>query len=248
MSRSSIRRAGSLVLAAWLAAACAATPTPEPTPPASPTLVRVAATDLGESLARDLADAYRAVRPDVVVLAEPGAPTPDLVIGADLGLTSAGFRTPLGSTRLAPYVAADFAAPELSAGQLAGLLDGSIADWAQVTGPPGAVTVVTRETGTEAAAVVAARLGVAALSPQARIAPSWDAARVILAQTPGAIGYLPVAEADAGLRALTSTEAWSIALEARAPVEPAGAARDFLVWVQSPAGQVVVGRRHSVLP
>lgn len=247
MSRRSTWRLRALgVVVVWAATACAVAPTGTPTPPPTPAVVRVAASDLAASLVADLAAAYRSERPDVVVVLEPlGADTSEIEIGADLGRVPSGFRTPLGATALAAVVAADFSAPPLSDRQLAALLSGTVEDWSQLGGPPGAVTVFARDRDTEAAAVVAARLGLAALSPQARLVPSWVDLRVAVAQTPGAIGILPLPETDTSVTVVATVDLGSVAIEARALNEPTGAARDFLAWAQSPAGQAIVAQRHE---
>ncbi len=231
--------------------ACTARPTGTPTPPATPAIVRVATTDLGETLMADLVVGFHAAQHDVVVLVEPtasdGAP-PDLIVAADRGVSSAGFRTPLGGTTLVPVVASSFAAPEVSEAQLGALLSGAIVDWSQVGGQAGSVVVVSRDAGAESSALLAERLGVAALVPEARLVPDWPTARLVIAQTPGALGLLPKAEVTADVRVLTAGSALTVTLEARANAEPTGPARVFLAWAQSPQGQAVVAKRHVALP
>ena len=231
--------------------ACTAPPTGTPTPPATPAIVRVATSDLGETLVADLVAGFHEAQRDVVVVVVPIAPDaapPDLIVGADRGVSSAGFRTPLGGTTLVPVVASSFAAPEVSAAQLGALLSGAIADWSQVGGSAGSVVVVSRDSGAESAALIAERLGVAALVPEARLVPDWPTARLAIAQTPGALGLLPKAEITTDVRVLSAGPALTVTLEARASAEPSGPARAFLAWAQSPEGQGVVAKRHAALP
>ncbi len=238
-----------LSLGLLLLTGCASPARETATPAATPIVLRVGASDVGESLARDLADGYRAVRSDVVILVgASGSADSVLAIQADRGATSAAFRTPLGGVTLVPAVASGFPAPGLSVGQLAALLTGEIVDWSQVGGPAGAVVVVSRDSASEGATLAAERLGVSGLVADARLVPDWAAARQTIAQTPGAIGILPAAEVDATLRAVQTDMALTVGVEAQAAQSPTGAAYDFLAWAQSPAGQAVVDRRHDPLP
>lgn len=242
----------SLVALALIALALTGCATPSretPTPAPTPVVLRVAADDLGESLALDLADGYRSVRSDVVVVVVT-AGTSDAVfdVVADRGASSAPFRTPLAQVALVPAVATGFAAPALSSTQLAALLEGTVVDWSQLGGQPGSIAVVSRDPGSVGAAILMERLGVSALAPETQLAPDWAATRLLIAQTSGAIGILPAAEVDSTVKAVPLDRAITVALEADAAQAPTGPAYDFLAWAQSPAGQVVVDRRHDPLP
>ena len=242
------RRVVALALLAQALTGCA-TPTREtPTPAPTPVVLRVAADDLGESLARDLADGYRSVRSDVVVVVVTDPADAAFEINADRGASSAPFRTPLAQVTLGPVVATDFTAPALSSAQLKALIDGTIDDWSQLGGQPGLTAVVSRDPGSVGGAIAMERLGVSALAPDTQLAPDWAAARLLIAQTVGAIGILPASEVDSTVKAVPLDRTITVSLEAVASQTPTGPAYDFLAWAQSPAGQVVVGRRHVPLP
>lgn len=243
------RRVVALALLAQALIGCATPPRETPTPAPTPVVLRVAADDLGESLARDLADGYRSVRSDVVVVVVSfDATDAALEIVADRGTSSAPFRTPLGAVALVPVVAASFPAPALSSAQLKAVLDGTIDDWSQLGGQPGAIATVSRDPGSIGAAITSERLGVTALAPETQLAPDWATARLLIAQTSGAVGILPESEVDATVRSAPLDRAITVSLEAVASEMPSGPAYDFLAWAQSPAGQVVVDRRHDPLP
>ena len=229
-------------------AACAAPTRETPTPAPTPIVLRIAADDLGDSLARDLADGYRSVRPDVVVVVVTDPADAALAITADRGASSAPFRTPMGAVALVPAVATGFTAPTLSTAQLAAILEGTIDDWSQLGGSPGSIAVVSRDAASVGAALSMERLGVSALAPETQLAPDWAATRLLIAQTSGAIGVLPASELDATVKAVTLDRAITISLEAVASQTPSGPAYEFLAWAQSPAGQDVVGKRHMPLP
>lgn len=244
-----VRRWGvALGLSALVLAGCATPSRETPTPAPTPVVLRIAADDLGDSLARDLADGYRPVRADVVVVVVTDPVEAALTINADRGASAAPFRTPLGAVALVPVVAAGFTAPALSAAQLAAILDGTINDWSQLGAQPGSIAVVSRDPGSVGAAIAAEQLGVTALAPETRLAPDWAGVRLLITQTPGAIGILSSAEVDSTVKIVSLDRAITVSLEAVASQTPSGTAYDFLAWAQSPAGQAVVGKRHTPLP
>lgn len=203
---------------------------------------------MGESLARDLAEAYREVRPEVTLLIVPATELDaQALIAAEIEPAGSGFRSPLGGVTLVPAMAAAAAPPTLSAAQLAAVLSGEVEDWAQVGGSPGPITVVTRESESEAERLITQRFGLGVAPPTARVAPGWAASRALISGTDGAIGVLPSPEIDATLRVLSTSLSIMIGLEARAANEPTGVVRDWLAWAQSPAGQSVVAERHIPL-
>lgn len=243
---------GSPLLAGLLMAALAAcaAPTPEPTP----VTFTLAATELAAPLAQDLADAYRAAEPGrlpVVTVVPQSALAAELAAGrADLAFTAspaAGqFATPLGYAPLAVVVHRDNPLAGLSLAQVRALFAGQAADWAQVGGAAGPAQAVTREAGSDGAqAFQAAALGEAVITPNALVAPTWAAMRTLVGESAGALGYLPRSELDGSVKALSLETELQALIVATAPAEPAGAARDFLAWAQSEAGQAVVAQRHQ---
>jgi phosphate transport system substrate-binding protein len=246
------RRRLAHVLAVMALAACAA-PTPEPTP----VTFTIAATELAAPLAQDLADAYRAaapgslpivtITPQTALAAELAAGRADLAFTAQpLGAEAGQFATPLGYAPLAVIIHRDNPLAVLSLAQVRALFAGQIADWAQVGGAAGPVQAVTREAGSDGAqAFQAAALGEAEVTLNALVAPTWAAMRTLVGESAGALGYLPRSELDNSVKALSlEAELWAL-IAATAPAEPAGAARAFLAWAQSEAGQAVVARRHQ---
>lgn len=249
--RARVRQLG-LALAVMLGGACAAPPTPA----ATPVTLTIAATDLTAPLVQDLAAAYRAAIP-AVVIAIHLVPQTELAVEvatgrAALGLTTqtaAGpFVTPIGAAPLHLVIAAGPPLPALSRAQARGLWAGQITDWAQVGGPAGPVQIVTREAGADAALAWLDALDAPAAAPNAWIAPTWAAMRELVGQTPGAVGYLPASELDASLQAVPLDAPLMAPVAAVALTEPTGPARDFLAWAQSPAGQAVVSQRHLTWP
>ena len=245
-----------------LLAACA---TPTATPPPTPALVRVLATDLTEPLALDLALVYAADNPAVVVaptLAAADTLAASLQAGqADLALTvtpdPALFGTPLGYVPLTVVVNPANPLDRLPLATAQALFAGQVTDWALAGGDSGPVAVMARAPDSEAGRAWAGQLWSApaegTITPNARLAPTWDAMRALVAADPQAIGYVIGPALDDTLKplALTGADGQAVTLQmlvvAVAVGEPAGAARGWLAWAQSADGQAVVAQRHSPL-
>jgi ABC-type phosphate transport system substrate-binding protein len=221
-----------------LLAACAAPPSPTPIP------LRLAATDLAAPLLSDLVHAYTSANPNVavVVSAESAATSYDLALTSTP--ESAPFATPLGYVPLSAVVQPGHPIAALSLAQVREIFAGRITDWAQVGGAPGAIQVIAREDGSDGARAMASA-ALNGVTPNAFLAPTWEAMRTLVAQNPGALGYLPAPEIDETVRQITLDVELRALIVAVAPDEPEGAARDFLAWAQSEAGQVVVAQRYE---
>jgi phosphate transport system substrate-binding protein len=247
-----------LILAALAATAACATATVPPPP--TPALLRVAVTDLTEPLLLDLAAAYAEANPRVS-LAPSLAREADLAARlqsgrSDLALTTSPdpqlFATPLGYVPIRLVAHPSNPLETLSLAQAQGLFSGGITNWAQVGGREGQVQAVTRPTDGDAAQALAQTpIGPLTVTVNARVAPTWDAMREIVAQNPNALGYLIAPRLDTGLKPLTVTGPdgaplnLRLLIAAQASQSPTGSARDFLAWVQSPEGQAAVARRHD---
>lgn len=230
------RRILTALLALTLAACgSASTSTPE--------TLRLAATDLAAPLLNDLIAAYAATHPDVGLAAviEPGA-SYDLLLTVQSEADS--FATPMGYVSLALVVNPQNPLSAVSVAQAREMFAGRITDWAQVGGAPGVVVPVAREDTSEAAQIFIAQ-GFETITLNALVAPTWDAMRAHVAQTPGALGYLPLPEVDASVRTLALDVTMRVLIVAAAPTEPTGAARDFIAWAQSEAGQAAVAQMYE---
>ena len=248
--RRSLNLAGLMVILGWLASACRPAPTP------APVSLHVAATDLAAPLLADLAQSYAAARPQTPLLAVTAPLSTlagDLAAGrADLALTTTNapdqFATPLGSVVLIIIVNPANPLSQLSASQVRAVFAGQVTDWAQVGGPAGVIQVVSREDHSDGAEAFG-RLALAGTPPtlNALVAPSWAAMRDAVSQNPNAIGYMPAPEIEAGVRPVNLDQPLRALIVAAAPQAPTGAAREFLAWAQSPAGQEVVAQRYEAV-
>jgi phosphate transport system substrate-binding protein len=248
-----------LLLTALLLTLCASCTSPTLIPRPTPALVRVTATDLTWPLLLDLSAAYGTVNLNVAVApsrALDAALAGMLAAGqTDLALTTAPdpklFATPIGYLPFQVVVHPSNTLTMLSLAQAQALFDGRITDWSQVGGPAGPVQVVARGTGGDAArAFGATAMGPFTVTANALLAPTWDAMHDLVGQNPGSIGYLISPKLDASVKTIAlaggdgAPAALRVLAVAVAVNDPAGAARDFLAWAQSPAGQAVVARRN----
>lgn len=216
--------------------------------------MRVAATDLTAPLLSDLMAAYADATPGVTLsptVVPLSTLNSDLAAGrADLALVTSPdanlFATPLGYVSMAVVVNPANVLASLSAAQVPTIFAGRVTDWAQVGGSSGEIQVVSREDASDAARA----FGVSALSgtlptPNALVAPNWEAMREAVSQNPNAIGYLPLPELDATVKPVSVDAEWRALIVAVAAREPIGPARDFLAWAQSEEGQKAVGERYQ---
>jgi phosphate transport system substrate-binding protein len=236
-----------------LLAACS--PQPLPAPPATPAIVRVAASDLTGPLLFELnreyagANAEAVVAPRVLPAAllaqalQAGEAELALMVEPPEGL----FATPVAYVRLAVVAHPSNPVRELDAAQVRDLFTGRLPEWASVGGA-GAVQVVARPKGSDAGSFFE-RVALAGAAPagDALAAPSWPAMRELVAAEPGALGYLPLHEVDDSVKILEVPLDLRLLIVAAAVAEPHGPARDFAAWAQSPQGQQVVAREYEPL-
>src|SRR6185503_15274173 len=81
----------------------------------------------------------------------------------------------------------------------------------------------------------------------ALLAPSWAAMREVVGDDTNTIGYLPRAEVDSAVKVLSVDVDLHTLISAMCATEPSGPARDFVAWLQSPAGQAVVAQRYLAI-
>jgi phosphate transport system substrate-binding protein len=221
-----------------------------------PLALRVEASDLAAPLLADLAQAYAATSPRVSLETATwplSTLADDLAAGrADLGLAATQapgqFATPLGYVAFAVIVNPANPVSRLSASQLRDIFAGRTSDWGQVGGQSGLIQVVSREDASDAA-VAFGRAALAGTPPtlNALVAPTWAAMREAVGQNSNAIGYLPLPEVEPSVKPVALDEDLRTLIVAVAPQSPTGAARDFLAWAQSEAGQAVVGLHYDMV-
>ncbi len=146
---------------------------------------------------------------------------------------------------------------ELTSGQLRGIVDGSITNWSEIGGPDLAINLLVREPGSGPRDVLSQRIMANALpSGLARIAASDSYMQQEILANPGSIGYTMMGNARSETLSLDGRRATKETVTDQSyplttpiyivtPAEPGGPLRDFLAWVQSPAGQAVLGEKYG---
>ncbi len=226
-----------MILIAALIAGCgsAPIPTPTPTPP-----VRVVTTASASPFVRGATDrTVTGTTPFVITLA---ASNPDLMAAATrepvIGITlyfppeSALWATPLGEESIAVVVNPAGTIHELTLSQVQDIYAGRAPEWAAAV----------REEGDDSRLAFEA-MALRGVKPAATtvVAPSPEAMLNFVASTPNGIGYLPLRWVNESVKPVmvdgrlpTDSEYGLKALiVAAAQEEPTGAARDWLVKIQS---------------
>lgn len=239
-------RPGYWLVGIALAACAQATPTLAPEP------ARVAVTDLAAPLVADLVATYRSVGATPSVSVIPLSSLTDelqagrVVLAVTASPSPEHFATPIALASFAVVVHPRNPVARLSLAQVRAIFAGEVVDWAQVGGGSGVMVVVTREPNSDGALAFASAAGIEVAPPaSARLAPTWAAMRELVAESPGAIGFVPVPELSGEVKVVELDAELRALLVATALSEPTGPARDFLAWAQSEAGQRVVAQRFE---
>ena len=200
--------------------------------------------------------------------AESGRPAPRFIVGNDetllTDLEQGGFDAvivhdlPPGNPHWFSPVALDglvfFTHPDvgignLSASQIQAIYGGSIVNWISVGGPDLPIKLYGREAGSGASELLQSRIMEnVPLSSLTQIVPGDEYIRQAVASEPGADGPGVVQFEGFGAEIETVAEQ---SYPLTTPIyfvskdEPKGALREFLAWLQSPDGQIVLGENYG---
>lgn len=181
--------------------------------------------------------------------------------------SAALWAAPIGYDGLAIIVHAGNPVAALMIEQVRQIFQGRITSWDEVGGLPLPITIVAQAPNTEFSQVFQAQvMDGQRITPSARLALSNARMIDLVAQTPGAIGYVSLAALDDRVRAVpldygstpiapTRATVSSGAYPLRTPIVVVGLAapdehsiyREWFAWMQSAAGQAIVGRRYGTL-
>ena len=171
--------------------------------------------------------------------------------------------TPFARVGLAIVVHPQNGLPGLTMIQLQKLFQGQVEDWATWGGLPGTPEIISREEGAGAYAFFQSRaMRETRVTLTALLAPSTEAVLQAVGEEPLAVGYLSTAGIDGRVRPLAiegvppTSETINSGLypltrdlHVMTMEEPQGAARDFIQWLLSPAGQeILTAQRFQVPP
>ena len=239
----------SLLLLIITVAACEPLPSQPHQPPAPSPLLRIGLSD-GAGAMADLLTAYDAV-PIQFVLANEETLFTDLASGQlDAVLAYAApsdemWLSPVAVDGLVVIVHPDSPIDALSRGEVAGLFAGDGAD----------VTLYSRERGAGAQMLFEQRvMAERRLDVNAVVLASDGGMITAVSQDKNGIGYSMMSGLSPAVKAVAidnitpspatvaaQTYPLTAPLYAIAPAEPTGALRDFVAWLQSDAGQAVIG-------
>lgn len=233
--------------------ACAPQPltvTPEPV------TLRLVLSDACAETAQALARAYHLQKPWVAIQMEvfndaqalerleAGAADAIALIGADTDIPL--WTHPFAEDALAIIVHPAVPVEGLTLAELREVLRGRVSEWPD--GTP--IQVVSREAGAGTLSLIQASvLGNRDLTLTARVVVDDRRVTSLVAQTSGAIGYVPLSRVPPEVRRLTlegqppaPTADYPLAYACRwaTRAEPTGALRDWLQWTAGPQGQSIV--------
>ncbi len=183
----------------------------------------------------------------------------------DAGLWAA----PIGQDGIAVIVHAATLTPALTLDDLRRIFQGQIATWADLGGTDQPITIVSRDSGADTRHIFEALvLGDHKPALGARLALSSQSVVDIVGSTPGAVGYVSMAFLTDSVRAVplaghsgepsylpTPATVSQDLYPLRAPVLVVGLQapgdqdvyRDWFAWMQSSAGQMIVGQHYGTL-
>lgn len=153
--------------------------------------------------------------------------------------------TPLGSEAIAVVTHGDNPVDDLTRSELVQIISGQITSWEPWTEESTPLEVVFPIAGDEMRSRFLDQLSSGVrLSPNARLAADPAMVAEFVADTPGRIGIMPFSLVDSslnlvridGLRPDDEDYPFNIQILAIAPEEPAGAVRQWLVWLQDHLG------------
>jgi phosphate transport system substrate-binding protein len=260
-----------IVVVAFTLVSCSSQLLPAATPTSNTAVLRLYATTPVVPLVTELTTTYTQRYPTITFDVSSGnyGAVVERVAGDDnayfisnhLPADSPLWAAPIGQDGVAVIVHPSNPIPGLTTGILREIYQGRVADWREVGGSGGNITVISREDGSGTRAefeqlVMGARHTTAA----AQIAPSSAAMVSSVARLPGSIGYVSMSYLGRNVRAVPIAGV-PISLETVAdntyPLrstlfvvgtrEPEGDFRAFIGWLQSPEGQAVVARRAAPL-
>jgi hypothetical protein len=184
----------------------------------------------------------------------------DAIMTHHIPVGSPGWFNPVALDGLVIVVHPDNPVQNLSLGEVQALFNGRITNWSALGGPNQPIHLISREAGAGTRAVLQQRvMAEQRISINALIQSDDEALLTAVATDPNAIGYSMMGTAvSANVKRLTldgvaptpattanQTYPLTVPLYFLAPTEPQGELRGFLAWLQSDAGQTVVGEVYG---
>lgn len=267
---SPVKLLGAGLLLAWaLLVACRQSPPPPPTiTPVAPDTIRLGISEGAAPFAGLVTAAYATVAPDTDLQIITGNNTTlqtdltnhilDAILVYHLPPETDLWFNPVALDGLALVVPPAHPVTELSGEEARAIFNGRLTTWSAIGGPEQPITLLSRETGSDAYLLFTERLmGSQRLAITARVTAGDATLRQAVTSTAGAIGYSFMAAAEevrplaldgvSPTPATVATQAYPLTapLYVAAPAEPTGALRAWIAWIQSAEGQSVIGERYG---
>jgi phosphate transport system substrate-binding protein len=259
-----------LAILALTLASCSSQFVPASTPTSGVATLRVYATGAALPLLNDLIFYYSRANPTITFDVESGNYQVMLERlmqgGAPFLLTNhlaseSLWAAPLGQDGIAVIVHPSNPISGLTTEQLRRIYQGHVGNWRDVDGPDMEVVVVSREDGSGTRAEFERLvMGARRTARSAQIAPSSAAMVASVSRQPGSIGYVSMSYVDETVRAalvdgveLTPDTVYHNIYPLRSTLyiaglnEPQDYYLNFIAWIQSQEGQMVVGQRYAPL-
>lgn len=259
-----------IVIMALTLVSCTSRGAPADTPDSQNQPLRLYATTATLPLARQLTNAYMLVNPSVTFDVIAG--NFDAIYERVKADQNSYFLTnhlpsepiwaaPIGQDGIAVIVNPQNPVQALTRQQIFDIYRGNIGSWQDVGGDDREIIVYSREDGSGTRAEFERLLiGDDAITRLAVIAPSSDAMIDAVGREVGAVGYVSMSYLDSRVRALAvegvlpspqtvadNTYPLRSILYIAGLTEPVMHYRAFIFWIQSPAGQQIIGRRYAPL-
>jgi len=251
--------------------ACETMPAPPSviTPTAPPTTLRIGLTDSAAELMALTAEPFEAAYPQTAVqfttannrtlLADLETGQFDAVLVHHIPATTGMWFNPVALGGLVIIVHSDNPVSRLDSAEIQAIFNGRITNWSSVGGFDRLVEVVGREQGAGSRALFGERIMLEQrISITAQVVSNNTQMIEIVAGNPAAIGYSMMGAVGPDVKALavdgtaatpetTAEQSYPLTtpLYFVSPAEPTGDLRAFLAWLQSEAGQMVIGEKYG---
>ena len=275
-----MKRAKRTIIIIGLALASCRGPVYSPTATPQVVSVRIMATTTAYPLLQDFATSFE--QPDALLSVNIQAANWDLIYSqmqagtVPYALTSylpddvPLWVAPVGFDALVIVAHPAVAAPPLTLSDLRNIFQGRVTSWSELGGPDLPITVVAREAGADTHLVFRQLvMGDRRTTLAARLALSGPSVADLVAETPGAIGYLSLGELDGRVRVVPLAPSpgappvlpgWDAVVSGEYPLrmpvqivgleppDPDSVYRDWFAWMQSEDGQALVRARFATWP
>lgn len=260
-----------MLVMAFALVSCSSQAIPAATPTTNSITLKINATSATDTLLTELTLGYRQQNPTITfdmqvathhtLISQVVQQEIPYILSNHLEPNSNLWAAPIGQDGIAVITHPDVNIGQLSIEQVRDVFQGHVLSWDVLGGQPQPIQVLSREAD-DSTRIEFERLvmGERRTTASAILVPSTDAMIASIMQTPGSVGYISASAVVPGVAPLAINGVLPTQQEIARNVyplrttlfiignqEPQDAYRDFIGWVQSPAGQAIVARRNAAL-